>query len=92
MQPRSIRMKLRDQPFDAFDLRRVSRRTQQLAVALNPLVYFYARLAHKVPGAGGVTAFVRAVHQFALGAEVSSVAVSAVTRSALEASARLLPG
>ena len=39
-------MKFCDQPLDAFDLRWVSRRTQQLAVALNPFVYFYARLAH----------------------------------------------
>jgi hypothetical protein len=46
MQPHSIRMKLCDQPIDAFDLRWISRRTQQLAVALNPFVYFYARLAH----------------------------------------------
>jgi hypothetical protein len=46
MQPHSIRIKLFDQPLDAFGLRWVSRRTQQLAVALNPFVYFYARLAH----------------------------------------------
>jgi hypothetical protein len=46
MQPHSIRMKLCDPPLDAFDLRWVSRRTYQLAVALNPFVYFYARLAH----------------------------------------------
>jgi hypothetical protein len=46
MQPHSIRVKLRDQPLDAFDLLWISRRTQQLAVALNPFVYFYARLAH----------------------------------------------
>ena len=46
MQPHSIRVKLCDQPLDAFDLRWVSRRTQQLEVALNPFVYFYARLAH----------------------------------------------
>jgi hypothetical protein len=46
MQPHSIRVKPRDQPFDAFDLRWVSRRTQQFEVLLNPLVYFYARLAH----------------------------------------------
>jgi hypothetical protein len=46
MEPHSIRKKLCDQPLDAFDLRWVSRRTQQLAVALNPFVYFYARLAH----------------------------------------------
>jgi hypothetical protein len=46
MQPHSIRIKLCDQPLDAFDLRWVSRRTQQLALALNPFVYFYARLAH----------------------------------------------
>ena len=46
MQPHSIRVKRRDQPLDAFDLRRVSRRTKQLEVALNPFVYFYARLAH----------------------------------------------
>jgi hypothetical protein len=46
MEPHSIRVKLRDQPFDAFDLGWVSRRTQQLAVALNPFVYVYARLAH----------------------------------------------
>ena len=46
MQPHSIRIKLCDQPLDAFDLGWVSRRTQQLEVALNPFVYFYARLAH----------------------------------------------
>jgi hypothetical protein len=46
MQPHSIRVKLRDQPFDAFDLRGVCRRTQQLAEALDSFVYFYARLAH----------------------------------------------
>ena len=46
MQPHSIRIKLCDQPFDAFNLRWVGRRTQQLDVALNPFVYFYARLAH----------------------------------------------
>jgi hypothetical protein len=46
MQPHSIRIKLYDQPIDAFDVRWVSRRTQQLEVALNPFVYFYARLAH----------------------------------------------
>jgi hypothetical protein len=46
MQPHSIRIKLFDQPLDAFDLRWVSRRTQQLEVLLNPFVYFYARLAH----------------------------------------------
>jgi hypothetical protein len=46
MQQHSIRIKLCDQPLDAFDLRWVSRRTQQPEVALNPFVYFYARLAH----------------------------------------------
>jgi hypothetical protein len=42
MQPHSIRMKLCDPSLDAFDLGWVGRRTQQLAVALNPFVYFYA--------------------------------------------------
>jgi hypothetical protein len=46
MQPHSIRMKLCDPPIDAFDLRWVFRRTQQLAMQLNPFVNFYARLAH----------------------------------------------
>ena len=46
MQPHSVCVKLDDQLIDAFDLRRVSRRTQQREVALNPFVYFYARLAH----------------------------------------------
>jgi hypothetical protein len=46
MQPRSLRVEFGDQSIDAFDLRCVGRRTQQLAVALNPFVYFYARLAH----------------------------------------------
>jgi hypothetical protein len=46
MQPYSIRVKLCDQPLDAFDLRWVSRRNQRLEVALNPFVYFYTRLAH----------------------------------------------
>jgi hypothetical protein len=40
MQPRSIRVKLCDPPFDAFDLRWISRRTQQLDVPPNPFVYF----------------------------------------------------
>jgi hypothetical protein len=52
MQPHSIRIKLCDQPLDAFDLRWVSRRTQQLALALNPFVYFYARLAHALDAPG----------------------------------------
>jgi hypothetical protein len=46
MQPHSIPKEICDQPIDALDLRCVSRRTQYLAVALNPFVYVYARLAH----------------------------------------------
>jgi hypothetical protein len=41
-----IRVKLSDQQIDALDLCRVTGRTQQLAVALNLFVYFYARLTH----------------------------------------------
>jgi hypothetical protein len=46
MQPHSVGVKLDNQLIDAFDLRWVSRRTQQREVALNLFVYFYARLAH----------------------------------------------
>jgi hypothetical protein len=48
MEQHSIRIKLCYRSLDALDLRRVSRRTQCLPVALNLFVYFYARLAHAV--------------------------------------------
>jgi hypothetical protein len=46
MHAHSLCVKLGDQSIDAFDLRWLGRRTQQLSVVLNPFVYFYAKFAH----------------------------------------------